>query len=85
MSNIVWIWGPWQDIVFGTGQWLFAIALIPSILSNNKPSIMTSALNSMVLASFVIAYITMGFYVSAFSATIVAIEWLILLIQKTKE
>jgi len=33
----------WQDIMFSLGSWIFAIALIPSIVNKeNKPDMKTS-------------------------------------------
>lgn len=72
----------WQDIVLTVGQFVFIIALLPSIFSKDKPAISTSVLNSSVL--YIISYVnaTLNLYGNAVGLFIVATLWAFLAIQK---
>jgi hypothetical protein len=72
----------WQDIVITLGGWIFIIALLPSIFSNDKPAVATSLLNTIVLIAFVVTYISLGLVVSGITMSITAFLWFILMIQK---
>jgi len=71
----------WQDWVIGAGSWIFAIALIPSIIGKEKPVWVTSALTATVLSIYCIAFYTMGMILSAVSGGVTAICWWILFFQ----
>lgn len=73
---------PWQDMVFTVGNIIFAGSLIPSILSDDKPSVWTSFPTAAFLYLFAYTYITMSLWGSAFAIGLVAICWTILAIQK---
>ncbi len=75
----------WQDIVIAVGQWLFVLALLPSIFSKDKPALLTSVMTGMILSAFSIAYWTIGLEISSFSTAVVSIEWFILAYQKYKQ
>jgi hypothetical protein len=72
----------WQDLVYGIGNVLFAVALIPSIRSSDKPHIRTSILNACVLVFFVIAGISLELYFTAVVTAVVVGLWALLAIQK---
>jgi hypothetical protein len=77
--------GMWQDVVIGIGQWIFVFALIPSILSEDKPNKLTSFLTAGVMSAFAVAFGTLHMVMSTVSALVVAIAWWILFIQKVLE
>ena len=73
----------WQDIVFSIGSWIFAIALVPSILSKtDKPALSSSLLTASLLTLYVPTYASLGLTVSAISGGIIALAWWILAYQK---
>jgi len=72
----------WQDIIFSIGSWIFAIALIPSILSKDKPALSSSLLTASLLTVYVPTYASLGLTVSAISGGSVALAWWILAYQK---
>jgi len=74
----------WQDIVPIVGNILFTAALIPSILSKQKPHRLSCALTAGVLLTYVATFwsITLWYWSLATLAT--AIAWIILLIQRKK-
>lgn len=72
----------WQDIIIAAGQWVFLLALLPSILGKDKPALATSILTGIVLATFAITFATLSFWTSALSSVIVSIAWFTLAVQK---
>ena len=75
----------WQDLVYGIGNVLFVIALIPSLKSDDKPNIKTSIMNSVVLVSFIIAGISLELYFTALVTTLLTISWAYLGYQKYRQ
>jgi hypothetical protein len=72
----------WQDIVLGIGSFIFAVALIPSVMSEHKPALWTSILSFVVLVVFVITYASLSLWYATFSTTLTALLWGILMLQK---
>lgn len=74
---------PWQDIIFSVGSWVFAIALVPSILSKtDKPALSSSLLTAGLLTVYIPAYASLHLWVSAVSGGVIALAWWILAYQK---
>lgn len=74
----------WQELVLAVGSLFFTIALVPSIISKDKPALASSTITAMVLFSFAVVYLTLGLWFAAFSVTTTAIAWTILAVQKRK-
>jgi hypothetical protein len=72
----------WQDYVFAVGSFIFSIALIPAIISKDKPPISTSLTTGIILAVFIFCYASLGLWLSACSGSLTAIAWFILFFQK---
>lgn len=72
----------WQDIVISVGQYIFVIALIPSITGKDKPALSTSLLTASIIGVIAITYATLNLWGSFFSAMILATAWAILAWQK---
>lgn len=72
----------WQDIIFSIGSWIFIIALIPTVLSKDKPPLSTSLITGSVLAVFVFAYATLDLWMATFSTAGISITWFIIAIQR---
>jgi len=64
------------------GGFGFAIALVPTIISKQKPTKVTCAMTGTILTSYVVALATLGLLLSAIATGITAIMWWILLIQR---
>jgi len=73
-----------NDLIFTFGSIVFLVALIPSLVSENKPDKKTSFITSFVLCVFSLNYISIGLYFSSVVSFIGAIAWLVLYIQKKK-
>lgn len=72
----------WQDAVIGIGQFLFTLALIPSILGDEKPARATCAMTAATLFVFTGAYWSMNLWLSAASCALCGTCWSVLLFQK---
>ncbi len=74
----------WQDIILSVGSWIFAIALIPSILSKDKPALSSSLITGSVLTIFACTYLTLSLWTTAASTVLVAGMWFTLALQKIR-
>lgn len=72
----------WQDLVLALLQVLTIVALVPSVMGNNKPEKSTSLFTAFVLGTMVIVYLTMGLTLVASTATVSALIWSVLYFQK---
>jgi hypothetical protein len=71
-----------QDIIFAVGNVIFSLSLIPSLLSKNKPSCLTSSSTSLVLFVFCATFISLDMDFSAFMSYINGSFWAILFGQQ---
>ena len=72
----------WQDWVLSGGSIVFALALIPSVLSQNKPALATSLLTGTILVIFAIVYATLSLWFAAGTPTVTTSLWFVLAVQK---
>lgn len=72
----------WQDIILSVGSWIFTIALIPSVLSKDKPALSSSLTTGSVLAVYAVTYLTLSLWTAAASTVLVAGMWFTLAVQK---
>lgn len=75
----------WQSIVLALGQILFLVALIPSMLTDDKPEIYTSVMTGLVALSISITYLTLHIKLAAIMAFLNFVAWAILAIQKHRQ
>lgn len=73
----------WQDLIFGIGSLLFIIALLPTLLGNNKPAWETAAITSVVLYAFSICYASLDLPFATITSAITASIWLAIAIQSS--
>jgi len=66
------------------GGFGFAIALIPSVIGENKPEKSSCAITGGILTSYVVAMATLGLILSAIATGITAAMWWVLLFQQVK-
>jgi hypothetical protein len=76
---------PWQDLLFTIGNGIFFLSLLPSIFSQDKPSVWTSFITASTLSTFCFAYYSLDFIFSAFSIALSAGAWWVLFFQKFKK
>ncbi len=75
----------WQDLVFMIGGFIFAPSLIFMMKGKNPPPIKTSLPTAIVLTVFLVAYISMHFWLALTSTSLTALGWWILFIQGRKK
>jgi len=74
----------WQDALLMVGGFGFSLALLPSLLSTNKPAWSTSLLTGSILLTFSVCYLSLDLLLAFISTVITAILWLTLFVQKIK-
>jgi len=72
----------WQDWVLGVGGFIFSVALIPSIISKDKPSAKTSLMTASILTVYLLVYISLNLWLACLSGALSAACWWILFFQK---
>ena len=72
----------WQDLIITIGQILLSVALIPMVLSKDKPALSSSLLTGSVLATYAFVYITIQFWFGALMTTTTGALWFTLAFQK---
>jgi len=72
----------WQDYVFTIGQFIFLVALIPTIKGKDKPALSTSVATTLILLVFVYTYFSLKLLLSATASLSIAIAWGTLAVQK---
>lgn len=65
----------WQDAIFGPGNLIFLLALVPTIRAVEKPRMATSVLTSITLVAFVVAHVSLRLWWAAAITTIEAGAW----------
>ena len=75
----------WQDIVLSVGQYIFVIALLPSVFGKDKPALSSSLLTGTVLGVFTVVYATLGLWNSTIASTLVTATWFLLAWQQYRK
>jgi uncharacterized membrane protein len=75
----------WQDIVISIGSLVFAAALIPSVLGQDKPALSTSVTTGVVLAVFTVTYASLNLWYATVTTAVAAVLWSILALQKLRQ
>lgn len=74
----------WQDWVIGAGQFVFALALVPSVRSSQKPALATSLLTAAGLTAFGVCFATLGLWLSVAGVWSSAAMWWLLAVQVSR-
>ena len=72
----------WQDIVLMVAGFVFAPALVISIVRKVKYPLLTSLPTASALTAFVACYITLGLYLAAISTGLTTLCWYILVFRR---
>jgi hypothetical protein len=73
----------WQDWVISVAQWLFIVALLPSVFhADNKPTLVTSVLTAVLVLTFAYTYYSLDLLVGSVSAVLLGITWITLAVQR---
>ncbi len=72
----------WQDIILSVGQYIFVLALLPSVFGRDKPALSSSLLTGSVLAIFSCVYASLTLWGSTIASAIVAATWFLLAWQQ---
>lgn len=75
----------WQDVVPIVGNIIFAVALIPSIRTKQKPHRLSCAMTASVLWLYVGTFWSQTLWYWSMATVATALVWTILLIQQRRE
>ncbi len=71
----------WQDIVMAVGQFIFFVALIPTIKAKEKPALSTCVVTAVILTAYIPTLWTLRLYTGMTSTVLIAGGWWTLAIQ----
>lgn len=71
----------WQDGVMTVGQFLFFVALIPTIRAKEKPALSTAVLTAGILTIYVPTLWTLHLHIAVVSTVLVTVGWWIIAYQ----
>lgn len=74
----------WQDMTIGIVQWIFALALVPSLLGPHKPAFETSMITMILLLVLTCVYATLHLYAGVVCTFLCACGWGTLARQRYK-
>lgn len=72
----------WEDKLLMIGGFGFSIALFLNVLQGPPPPISTCLMTGLILASFCVAYASLGLRLAFWSTVLTCILWFTLLIQR---
>lgn len=70
-----------QDWVLSVCQWVFIVALLPSIFGPRKPAMATSLITGGTLAAMAVTYATLELWIATASTAAVSVGWFVLAAQ----
>jgi len=71
----------WQDVVLAAGGFVIAAGIIPTIRGPVKPALVTTAILVGVLATALVAFVSLGLWLTAAGIAIQWVLWGIVLVQ----
>jgi hypothetical protein len=74
----------WQDIVITVGTLVFVVALIPALVSKDKPPVITSLISGITIIIYAVTFSTLGLWFSFAINMLSGSLWLILALQKAR-
>ena len=72
----------WQDWIISLSQVSFIVALLPSIVSKDKPNLITSVITSFFLFLVSACFYSLNLYASTVFTLLSGIAWAILAVQR---
>lgn len=72
-------------MVFTLGSLIFAGALVPSVLSEDKPAFASSIITAVVLAVYAVTFWTMTLWFSMAAISVTCVLWTTLAVQKYRQ
>lgn len=75
----------WSQLILSAGSISFTIALIPSIISQNKPHGRTSFITAFWLTLYLLVYIHLHYWFTFVCGSTTALGWWVLFAQKYRE
>ena len=74
----------WQDIVLSAANFVFIVALLPAVLSKEKPPVSTSLMTGTALAVIAAVNASLDLWFASGVVSVTATLWFILAVQQWK-
>ncbi len=74
----------WQDLLIMVGGFVLSVSLIPTLRGPHKPPVASSLPIAVVLATFALAFGTLGLWASCAAMILQSATWWALLIQRIR-
>jgi len=71
-----------QDVIIAAAQVVAVFSLVPSMISEDKPALATSAMNMALVTIIATCLLTLHLWISCITAYAIAVAWTILFVQK---
>jgi len=72
----------WQDVVLMIANFVFAPALVVSIIKRARYPVWTSLPTALALTAILISFLTLGLYLATFATTLTTVCWYILFFRR---
>lgn len=72
---------PWQDLVIALANLVMAIAVLPSLVSADKPATKTAILMIAAIIALIVSLASLGLWLSTLFVAINGLLWALLLVQ----
>lgn len=74
----------WQDVVIAVCQLAFLPSMLPTLLGTDKPALITSVMNAVIVAIITFAMATLGLWFAVITGVTTSGIWVVLAFQKFK-
>ncbi|MBM4411706.1 MAG: hypothetical protein FJ037_10410 [Chloroflexi bacterium] len=74
----------WQDVVLFVGGFVLAGGIVPAIRATEKPPFATTAILVVMLAIFVVVFLTLRLWLTALSVLLQGSLWAVVLVQTVR-
>jgi hypothetical protein len=72
----------WQDILLSIGNYLFVVALLPSVFGTDKPALSSSLMTGAVLGCFTVIYASLSLWSASIAVGLSSFVWFVLAYQQ---
>lgn len=72
----------WQDSVIALCQLAFLPSMIPTLVGKDKPALITSIMNALIVSIITLTFVTLDLWFSVFTGSVTVGIWTVLAVQK---
>ena len=75
----------WQDWVIAACQWGFALALVPTLLGDQKPEVVTALMTAILAAVVAVTLFTIPLFWAAIATASTSVIWFVITVQSVRQ